>query len=44
MVQYAGLYIYKKFQKSHLCGYLYMANIVKFYSFLIQVEIKKKYI
>ena len=26
-----------------LCSSLYMANIVLFYSFLIQVEIKKKY-
>ena len=30
----------KKFSKN---GNLYMANIVYFYSFLIQVEIKKKY-
>ena len=36
------LYV-KKFQKKNLCGNLYMAIIVKFYSFLFQVEIKKKY-
>ena len=31
------------FQKQILCGNLYMVNIVLFYCFLIQVEIKKKY-
>ena len=33
----------KKIPKKIICGNLYMANIVYFYSFLIQVEIKKKY-
>ena len=35
------VFIYKNFPKKILCGNLYMANIVWFYSFLIQVEIKK---
>ena len=35
--------MHKKISKKNLCGNLYMANIVYFYSFLIQVEIKKKY-
>ena len=38
----AGFYIYKISKKKILCGNFYMAKIVQFYSFLIQVEIKKQ--
>jgi hypothetical protein len=37
------VFIHKKISKTKiLCGNFYRANIVEFYSFLIQVEIKKK--